>query len=265
MTVFSNYRPAAIGVVAAGLLIGAFFLGTSRAAAGRTGTAHGAASTAQAGNSTAHAATDAATTQPARITVTGTGIVTGTPNQLVLSMGVQVNGGTVTSALTQANQAIRRVTATLESDGVAAADIQTSGLYIQPNYNSSQELTGYGVSESLTATLDQISRAGSQIQAAVQAGGNVVTVDGVSLNLTDDGSLLAAARASAVRDARAKATQYAKALGEPLGQVLSITDNSTPGTSTPQPLFANAAATGSVPISPGSQQVSVSVTVVFAA
>ncbi len=57
----------------------------------------------------------------------------------------------------------------------------------------------------------------------MHAGGNAVTVDNVSLNLTDTGSLLAAARASAVKDAKAKATQFARALGEPLGQVVSIT------------------------------------------
>ena len=164
-------------------------------------------------------------TGAARITVTGTGNVTGTPNQLVLAMGVQVTGSSVGSALADANDAVKRVTAALRADGVAAADIQTSGLSIYPNYpNNSQTPNGYSVSESLTATLNSLAAAGTQIEAAVHAGGDATTVSGISLNLTDTSTLLAQARARAVADATAKAAQYAKALGEPLGPVVSITD-----------------------------------------
>ena len=246
----SGYRAAAIGVASAALLVGAFAIGTSDG--------HGP---------TAQAATRASTSPaPARITVTGTGTVTGTPNQLMLSMGVQVNGPSVSSALDQANQAVSSVTAALRQRGVAAADIQTSGLSIYPNYQgNSQVPVGYGVSESLTATLNNLSAAGGQIEAAVHAGGNATTVDNVSLNLTDDGSLLASARANAIKDAHAKAVQFARALGVPLGQVISV---SSADQSLPPIMFgaqASAAKGAPVPISPGSQQVSESVTVVYAA
>jgi uncharacterized protein YggE len=244
-----GYRAAAAGVASAALLIGAFSLGAGHS-----------------GGSSAQAATiTPVRSSPARITVTGVGTVTGTPNQLVLSMGVQVNGSSVSSALDQANQAVSRVTAALRQRGVAGADIQTSGLAIWPSYQgSSQVPAGYGVSESLTATLDQLSVAGTQIQAAVDAGGNAVTVDNVSLNLTDSGSLLATARANAVKDATTKAAQFARALGEKLGPVVSITpvEQSTPILYGPN---ASAAKSAAVPISPGTQQVSVTITVVYAA
>src|SRR5260370_1323942 len=105
---------------------------------------------------------------------------------------------------------------------------------------------------------------GAQIQAAVHAGGNVATVNGISLTLTDTSGLLATARARAVADARAKAVQYAQALGQPLGPVVSISDQ----TQAPSPLvpmaLPAAGKASSVPISPGSQQLSISVTVVYA-
>jgi uncharacterized protein YggE len=200
-----------------------------------------------------------------RITVTGTGTVTGTPNQLVLDMGVQVNGASVGSALGSANDAVSRVTAALRHDGVAAADIQTSGLSIWPNYaDGSQVPRGYSVSESITATLNKLSAAGTQIDDAVHAGGNATTVSDISLNLTDDSKLLGAARSRAVTDAETKAAQYAKALGEALGPVVSISDQPA----SPQPIgyaASSAAAQGrAVPVSPGTQQLSVSITVVFA-
>jgi len=252
----SSLRAIGCGAVTAAVLIGAYALGASRdgAAPGDPGPA-----AAQAGVRLTSATPDA------RITVTGTGLVTGTPNQLTLDLGVQVTGASVDSALRQANQATDQVTAALRANGVAPADIQTSDLSIQPDYApNSPTPDGYAVSESLTATLVRIAAAGAQIQAATQAGGNAVTVDDISLNLTDTSGLLATARARAIGDARAKAAQYARALGQPLGPVVSISDQ-TQDPAPYVPMTASAAAgKASVPISPGSEQLSVSVTVVYA-
>jgi uncharacterized protein YggE len=250
------YRAISIGVAAAALLIGSFLLGSARSGAAATGTING-------GGSRAVVLTSSAA--GGRITVTGTGTVSGTPNQLALSMGVQTSASSVSTALRQANEAATRVIHSLESAGVRASDIQTSGLSIQPNYsNSSQVPTGYGVSEQLTATLRDLAKAGSQIQSAVTAGGNATTVDGVSLNLTDTSTLLGRARAAAIRDAQAKASQFARALGHTLGAVISVSDQS----SLPYPIFgaglALRSAAGSVPVQPGKQQVSVQITVVYA-
>jgi len=251
ISITPGYRAAGIGVATAALLVGAFSLG-----AGRGGSSPG--------TSAANAATVSATQESGRITVTGNGTVTGVPNQLTLSLSVQVNGYSVSSALSQANSAVRAVTASLTSRGVPATDIQTSDLNISPNYQDNNPIpTSYGVSESLTATLNDLAAAGTQIDAAVRTGGNAVSIDNVSLNLTDTGALMAAARARAVADARAQAGQFAAALGERLGPVISV----SPVQQTTVPVFyANAASSkaGSVPISPGTQQLTVSITVVYA-
>ncbi len=258
ITVTPTQRALAAGGLAAAVLIAAFALGSSQGSAAT-------ASSAGRAPASARPAAPALATGSARITVTGAGDVTGTPDQLVLAMGVQVNGSSVGSALASASEAASRVTAALRAGGVAAASIQTSGLSIWPNYPaSSQTPSGYGVNESLTVTLTNLAAAGTQIDAAVHAGGNATTVSGISLNLTDTSSLLATARARAVADATVKAAQYARALGQPLGPVISITDQAP---AQPFPLngsYNPSAAKAAVPISPGSQQLSVSVTVVFA-
>jgi uncharacterized protein YggE len=251
ITVAPAFRALAIGSLAGAALIGAFTIGSSQGSAapapsgGRTPTTGG------------QSATLASATGAARITVTGSGNVTGTPNQLVLAMGVQANGPSVGSALARANDAVNHVTAALRARGVAAADIQTSGLSIWPNYPANSQV--------LTATLNSLAAAGAQVDAAVHAGGDATTVSGISLNLTDTGSLMAQARARALADATAKAAQYAKSLGEPLGPVVSVTDQPD---AQPTPVYgaeSAAAPKASVPISPGTQQLSVSITVVFAA
>jgi uncharacterized protein YggE len=255
----SSQRAAAIGVTAAVLLTGAFAVGAGLGGS----TPAAAAPAASQAVLTGQAVTSGS---GARITVTGTGNVTGTPDQLTLSMGVQTSGGSVATALARADHAVRAVTAALARTGVRAADIQTSGLSIQPNYGSSPVPDGYGVSESIQVTLRSLASAGTQISDAVRAGGNATVVDGVSLDLSDNGSLLAAARARAVADARTKAAQYARALGQPLGPLVTMSEQ---GPVTPLPVFAASGARPSpsaspVPVSPGTQQVSVTVTAVFA-
>jgi uncharacterized protein len=248
-------RGLAAGAAAAALLIGAFAAGTAQG---------GGAAPATAGGRTL--AMQAATVAGGRITVTGTGVILGTPDQLTLSMGVQADGSSVGAALQQANRAVRAVTRTLTRTGVRHSDIQTSGLSIQPDYTGSSVVpAGYAVSESVEVTLRTLGAAGNQISAAVRAGGNAVEVDGVSLNLSDTGALLAAARARAAADARARAAQYARGLGRSLGPLLSMSEQNP----APPPVFAPgaprpAATPSPVPVSPGRQQVTVSVTAVFA-
>jgi uncharacterized protein len=256
------HRAILIGIAAAALLIGAFLLGSARSPDAPAGDAARVSTGGAGSGAVALTAAEAG----GKITVTGTGTVTGMPDQLVLSLGVQTNASSVSIALRQANEAASRVIRSLKAGGVRAADIQTSGLSIEPNYSSGNQVpVGYGVSEQLTATLRHLAKAGSQIQAAATAGGNATTVSGVSLNLADTSRLLARARAAAVRDAAAKARQFAHGLGRSLGAVLSVSDQSQVF---PYPQFSAAAgakAAGSpVPVSPGSQQVSAQITVIYA-
>jgi uncharacterized protein len=199
------------------------------------------------------------------ITVSATGTVSGTPDTLRLSMGVSVTGGTVPAALASANAAAEKVQASLRQHGVAEKDLQTSGLSIQPQYGNGDKpvITGYQVTESVTAVLRDLGKAGDTIGAAATAGGDATRVDGVTLDLSDTGKLVTAARTKAFQQAKEKAEQYARTAGRDLGDVVSISE--TPAATAPPERMAYAAADAkSVPIAPGSQEVGVTVTVVFA-
>ena len=89
----STQRAAAIGVASAGLLIGAFTHGAGQ------GSAAPAPASGVTGNAALTAAAALAAPAGTRITVTGTGNVSGAPNELALSMGVQTNGTSVAAAL----------------------------------------------------------------------------------------------------------------------------------------------------------------------
>jgi uncharacterized protein YggE len=126
-------------------------------------------------------------------------------------------------------------------------------------------IKGYEVSESVSAKLRDLVGAGDVIGKAVLAGGNAARINGISLDLEETGALVSQARDKAFADARAKAAQYAKAAGRPLGAVVSIAEvvaNPSP-VSVPQSarLLSGSSA---VPVQPGSQSVGVTVTVVYA-
>lgn len=205
------------------------------------------------------------TAPPDTITVTGTGTASGTPDELQVSLEASANGAAVSDALDQASQAMTQIKDALTKDGVADADLQTTDMSVQPQYNQQGNITGYDVSESLTAELRGLDKAGQEISDAVHAGGNAARVDTVQLDLTDQSAkLLASARAKAIDDAKARASQYAQAADRSLGPVLTITENSASVPFRPLPAVgAMFAANSAVPISAGTQKVTANVTVIY--
>lgn len=206
-----------------------------------------------------------ATINQRSITSTGIGIVSGTPDVLTVQLGVQTQAKTASDALSDNNKKAADLIATLSAQGVDKKDVSTSDLSIYPTYNSTgNTITGYQVSNTVTAVLRDVAKAGSVIDAAARAAGDAIRLNQVGFSFADDSELRAQARATAVKNALAQAKQMADAAGVSLGDVLSISENAS--MSSPQPMFAMADAAGSareaMPIVSGEQQLSVSVQVI---
>jgi uncharacterized protein YggE len=202
------------------------------------------------------------------VVVDGLGKVTGIPDFVRATLGVSLQRADVGTALRDANALQSRVTAALRKDGLTAKDVQTSDVSLYPSYDSKGHRNGYQISETLTAKLP-VAKAGQGITDAVLAGGNSATLQGVGFELEDNTALLDAARSAAFADAKTKAERYASLSGRSLGDLQLVTESVTaPEARRP---YADKAAVGgasaaasAVPISAGSQQVSVSVTVRWA-
>lgn len=255
MALTTAQRTLAITGIIAACGAGIYALGTTQAGA----------STPQPVITPAGNAADAGTAASG-ITVTGTGNAVGTPNELQLDLSVNTQAVSVSTALDEANRDMTNVRDALQAHGVAGADLQTSGMSIQPNYAQGGSINGYQVTESLTAILRDMGSAGAVVTAAASTGGNATRIDDVSLALADPSdNLLSTARSNAMADAKAKAQQYAAAAGQTLGPVISITETpASTGASQPPAAASGAAASPTVPISAGSQQIGVTVTVTYA-
>ena len=204
------------------------------------------------------------------ITAVGDGVVDGTPNVLDLSLGVTTRDPSAATALGHNSELALKVIGVLKSAGVADKDVQTTDLSITPSMNSSGDhVDGYEVDNTVTAKLRDINKAGDIVDAATKVAGNEVVVRNLSFSFDDNSSMVAAARALAVKRAQDQARQLADAAGVALGTLESISSTSVPvgppagTTGSSRGGSAAAPAAPTPPVNPGSQTVSVEVTVVY--
>ena len=221
---------------------------------------------------TARAYPGVGTSQQFGLWVTGTGRVTYAPDIVLLRLGLEAEALTVADAQEQARTAMAGVLAVLEANGIAEKDIQTTQFSIQPVYQwieskRKQELTGYRVSNIVQAKIRQVADAGDVIDAAAEAGGDVVRIQGISFDINDPSPLQDRARGLAVKEAVAKAQQIAGAAGIALGEVIYISET-TLSPPTPVPgVMMEARMAGAAPapteILPGEAEVNVRVQMVY--
>jgi uncharacterized protein YggE len=200
-----------------------------------------------------------ATTPSGRtITVTGSGTSTAVPDRAAFQFGVTTNAADAADALARNSAAAAAVIAALKSAGVAAGDIQTSGVSLSPQTGpDSMQISGYSASNTVSASMP-LAKAGAVVDAAVHAGAD--SVWGPGLTVSDQASLYQDALKKAVADARAKAQALADAAGVQLGAVQSLAENG--GSPVPLPYAAKGAA-AETPIEPGTQQITANVTVTY--
>jgi uncharacterized protein YggE len=216
---------------------------------------------------TARAEASCGPTAP-KLSVVGTGQATVSPDLLTLVVQVDAEGPSATAALASDNTEAAGALATLESGGVEAKDITTSGLSLQPQYaypKGVPTLTGYAVDNTVTATLRDIAKSGAIIDAVVGSAGNDLQIESIGFSSADPGSGQDRARANAAAQAVTHARALARAAGRSLGPVCSLTDQSQvaePGFNAAIPSAGNTSA-AQVPISSGQQTQTAQVTAVY--
>ncbi|MFE4501220.1 SIMPL domain-containing protein [Rhodococcus sp. NPDC056743] len=215
---------------------------------------------------TACASTDSTTKE---VTVVGTGEVRGAPDILSAGIGVEVVAPDVSGAVSQANEKARVMIDAMVAAGVAAEDIQTSDLSIQPQYDGTggpfggAAVTGYRATNSVRIVVRDLSKASAVLDAGIAAGGDAARLNTVTFDIDDDSALLADARTRAFEDAQNRAEQYADLSGTSLANVVTITEaHNTTGNQ--NMMRSPDASMSDMVIAPGTQQVSFEVTVTWA-
>lgn len=154
-----------------------------------------------------------------------------------------VTGGVVTFATTSreaANsnaRAMNEVVAALKKAGVAARDIQTQSVSLDPQFNYDRQggepprITGYQARNAVTVRIRDVKKASEMLTVLFEAGAN--NVNGPYFSLEDDSAAVAEARSDAVTEAKAEADAYAAAFGMRVVKVLRISERQRSATYEP--------------------------------
>ena len=234
-----------IGYITAGVVLGAIVALTLPSMAQDTGSA------------------DPSTNQRS-VTVSGNATIKASPDEAVISLGVQTQANTAEGALSQNAERMTAVFVALNDQGISKNDIATSYVSLYPTYGTSgMEITGYQAVNQIDVTVRDMTKVGTVIDAAVGAGANLS--NGITFRLSDENRGVDQALAAAVADARSKAEALAAAGDAQLGQVMTIQETS--GSSSP-PIFYDRAVMASgaeapTPVSPPTLETLVSVTVTW--
>jgi uncharacterized protein len=175
--------------------------------------------------------------------VSGEGKVTAVPDLAIINLGIESQEVTVAEAQAKASEAMDKVMQALKDQGIDEKDIQTLYFTIDrvtkwvetvPG-EGKEEVIGYRVTNTVTAKLRQVGKAGAVIDAVVAAGGDLTRVNNIGFTVDDPQPYYEQARVKAVEYARAKAQQLADKSGVELGKVTYLTENSY----FPGPIYRN--------------------------
>lgn len=162
------------------------------------------------------------------ITVNGQGIVSVAPDLATIHINVEKTASTAAQAQKEVNTEVENIRTAMKSLGVAEEDMKTSyvSVYATYSYNDNDErkLNGYQAYTSLSVSTNDVDNAGKYVDAALKAG--ATGTDGVSFSLESPEQYYNQALQEAVKTAQSSAQAIAQAYGKPLGQIVSVVENS---------------------------------------
>nr|WP_282585822.1 SIMPL domain-containing protein [Lichenifustis flavocetrariae] len=189
------------------------------------------------------------------IIVDGSASAEVTPDLAFVTLGVSTARPLAGDAASDNNAAAAAMLDQVRSEGIAAADIQTSQTSLTPVFDQRDgaKIKGFTASNRIILRLRDLPKVGGIIGRLVGKGAN--NLEGVEFVVEHPEAMLDKLRADATRDAFSKARVYTGAAGVKLGRILQI----MPESASPAPVFramkstAAASDAASVPLSPGTQ------------
>lgn len=217
------------------------------------------------------------TNGPATITVSGTGDIVATPDTATFSFTVTNTASSVADAQTQTTAQMNSVKDFLKKNNIADADIQTTDYSINPHYeyqtaycpalavscpSGKSVLTGYGVSESVSVKIHDLSIAGTVLSGMGEF--SVTNVSGLSFTEANYDDLVKQAQEKAIADAKTSAQDLANGLGVRIVRLVSYSNQTAYPTVYNYGMMKAEAASAAVPdISAGQNKITANVSVVY--
>jgi uncharacterized protein YggE len=195
---------------------------------------------------------------PRLITVTGEAEVRVSPDEVILSLGVETWDKDLALATQENNERVKRIFALAKKYNVAPGHIRTDHISIEPRYKDGEareDFIGYCVRKTIVLTVRNVSKFEDLLNSALEAGANYVY--GVQFRTTKLREYRAQARVLALRAAKEKAKNMAKELGQKVGRPYTIVEEQYERGMTPNVIQSTGGSPGEVDKSIAMGQVSV--------
>ena len=190
------------------------------------------------------------------------------PDLATVGAGVTSRAQTAVEAMRLNANAMDAVVQRIKALGIAADDIQTTGIELGAQYDYDQArqrqvFRGYQASNRVSVILRKVPDTGRVLDALVAAG--ATDISGPSFSIDDDTAPRAQARKAAMDKARRQAEEYARWAGYSGVRLLQVSELVNPGRPMPYDgrVMAVAAEAKATPIEPGLVGTSVTVTVSY--
>jgi len=179
--------------------------------------------------SSAPSASAAASAQQRYISVIGTGVVKVIPDIAYINIGITNQKENVADAISDNSAQAQAIKESLIQFGIAEEDIQTANfsVYPQSNYDSQGNATSttFVVNNNVYVTVRNLDSMGELLGKITESGAN--SIYGINFDVNDKSQALAQSRELALEFAHQQAEEIAAASGTKLGEILSITINSS--------------------------------------
>ncbi|MEW6619193.1 MAG: SIMPL domain-containing protein [bacterium] len=153
------------------------------------------------------------------ITVTGDAEVRVTPDEVILTLGVETCDKDIGVAKSQNDKRVKKLLAVAKKYKIESKHVQTDHISIEPRYSDDYEkrnFIGYFVRKTIVFTLKDIAKFEDLLSDVLEAGANYV--HGVQFRTTKLRKYRDQARALAIKAAEQKANDLAKELGQKIGK-----------------------------------------------
>ena len=158
------------------------------------------------------------------VDVTGAGRAEARPERVRIALTASATRESMREASEAVAATAGRLRAVLAEAGIGPADATTTGLRFEPEWRQEGQPQRYAARQSMNVLSPDVTGAGALVTALVEAGGDELIIESLGFESIDMEPLAAAARETAMADARAKAEHYAALAGRSLGEVLSIAE-----------------------------------------
>lgn len=167
------------------------------------------------------------------ISVTGEGKIKVTPDEAIISFGVENSGKDATEVKKKNDEIVDKVLKVIKKHKIPTTDFQTERVSLYKTYDYNTKKNQFQASQNISIHLKDLNKYDALMMDLVDSGVNAI--QNVEFKSSKIKELESQARKDAILDAKKKAEDFVVVLNQKVGKAITISDNTQ--TSYPRPMY----------------------------